>query len=167
MRLILPLVLGLVGLGAGVGAGLYLQPPPAPEAMVEHDPAEADGDVVLARAAAEAHEEDAATYDYMRLNNQFVVPVVGEGRVTSLVILSLSLEIDPGGTEAVYAREPKLRDGFLQVLFDHANAGGFDGDFTAPTKRMALRRALSEQASKILGPLVNDVLIVDMVRQDN
>jgi hypothetical protein len=66
----------------------------------------------------------------------------------------------------VYGREPKLRDGFLIVLFDHAAAGGFDGDFTAPTKLAALRRALTEQARAILGPIANDVLIQDIVRQD-
>ena len=68
--------------------------------------------------------------EYVKLNNQFVVPVVEDGRVAAMVVLSLSLEVEAGNTEAVYQREPKLRDAFLQVLFDHANVGGFCGSFT-------------------------------------
>ncbi len=62
--------------------------------------------------------------------------------------------------------EPKLRDVFLRVLFDHANAGGFSGSFTKTTRMNTLRMGLLEAAQKALGPVVSDVLIVDVVRQD-
>ena len=64
--------------------------------------------------------------EYVKLSNQFVVPVVKGKTVVSLVVLSLSLEVPEGQKDAVFRREPKLRDSFLQVLFDHANIGGFD-----------------------------------------
>lgn len=105
--------------------------------------------------------------DYVKLPNQFVVPVVEDGRVAALVILSLSLEVEPGASEAVFAREPRLRDGFLQVLFDHANAGGFRGTFTDGANLVLLRGALREAAAKVLGGQVRDVLISDIVRQDS
>ncbi len=68
--------------------------------------------------------------EYVKLNNQFVVLVMEGAEIQSLVILSLSVEVAAGQAELVYAREPKLRDTFLRVLFDHANMGGFDGPFT-------------------------------------
>ena len=117
IRKLLPILLALVGLGAGLGAGIFLRPPPA-------DPAEAEAE------AEHAAEEEAAPPDYVKLNNQFVVPLLSDGRVMSLVVLSLSLEVAQGHTEDVYSREPKIRDVFLQVLFDHANSGGFRGSFT-------------------------------------
>ena len=80
--------------------------------------------------------------------------------------MSLSLEVTAGGTEAVYQKEPRLRDAFLRVMFDHANAGGFKGVFTDGTNLGALRRALFETAHNILGPGVVDVLIADISRQD-
>jgi hypothetical protein len=83
------------------------------------------------------------------------------------VILSLSLEIAQGNRERVYEMEPKLRDGFLSVLFNHANAGGFRGAFTQSGNLEALRRALLESAHKALGPEVSDILIADIVRQDS
>ena len=78
----------------------------------------------------------------------------------------MNLEVAVGGRELVYQREPKLRDAFLQVLFDHANAGGFDGVFTSGRNMALLRDALKETAQKTLGETLNDVLIVDFVRQD-
>ena len=71
-----------------------------------------------------------------------------------------------GQRETVYAREPKLRDAFLQVLFDHANMGGFRGTFTDSNNMDVLRNALNETARKSMGDLILDVLIMDIARQD-
>jgi flagellar basal body-associated protein FliL len=153
LRLILPLVLVVLGLAAGVGAGLALRPTAEDaDAVAEPPPADPEPD---------------ATREFVRLQNQFVVPVVEGGRVASLVILSLSIEVTAGSTEAVFAREPRLRDTILQVLFDHANAGGFRGRFTDGVNMNSLRVALAEAARQVIGPAATDVLIVDIVRQDS
>jgi hypothetical protein len=96
-----------------------------------------------------------------------VVPVMQDGRVAAMVVLSLSLEVQEGNTEAVYQREPKLRDVFLQVLFDHANVGGFSGSFTDGSNLVVLRNSLKEAAALVLGTTVRDVLITDIARQDS
>ncbi len=150
MGKLIPLILGLAGLAAGAAAGLALRPAPEPEA----EPAEA------------AAPDPAAAVEYVKLSNQFVVPVVEEGRVAAMVILSLTVEVAQGSTEAVYAREPRLRDALLQVLFNHANAGGFRGTFTDGANLVLLRQALREAAGRVLGPAATDVLIADIVRQD-
>lgn len=147
---ILPLILALLGLVLGVGGGMFLRPPVEP---------------VDAEAAA-AVEAPALT-EFMKLNNQFVVPVVEQGRVTSLVIMSLSLEVTIGTTEGIYTKEPKLRDAMLQVMFDHANAGGFNGVFTEGANLVFLRKALLEVSQKTIGEDVKDVLISDIARQDS
>lgn len=162
MRKILPIALALIGLGGGIGAGLMLRPEPDTS-----DEAHADDSDHAAAANAAAHGEAAAPPDYVKLNNQFVVPVVAEGRVSAMVVLSLSLEMEPGNTETVYQREPKLRDAFLQVLFDHANVGGFSGSFTDGSNLVVLRGSLKEAAAQILGTVVKDVLITDIARQDS
>ena len=108
----------------------------------------------------------AETRDYAKLKHQFVIPVVEEGRVSALVVMSLSIEVETGQTQAVYSQEPKLRDGFLQVLFDHANTGGFSGSFTSTTNMRSLRDGLRENAQRVVGDVVHDVLIVEIVRQD-
>lgn len=100
------------------------------------------------------------------MNNQFVIPVLKDGNMAALVVLSISLEVTPGGKEATFQREPKLRDAFNQVLFDHANSGGFDGVFTNSNKMVVLRDSLYEVAQKVAGPVVQDILINNIVRQD-
>ena len=167
MARILALILALGGLGAGVGAGLMLRPEPEPPA----EAGEAACDSADKPEMPEADTQDKtpqgeAGFEYVKLNNQFVVPVVDEEKVKALVVLSLSLEVVAGARETIYQREPKLRDAFLQVLFDHANAGGFDGAFTNGRNMTLLRDALREVARKTLGATVRDVLIVDVVRQD-
>jgi flagellar protein FliL len=164
---IFPLLLALVGLGGGVGAGLFLRPSAE---SVDHA-TEAAGDAHKTDEHPEEstdHEDepDAGAPEYVKMNNQFVVPVVDEGRVAAMVVLSLSLEVEAGNTEAVYQREPKLRDAFLQVLFDHANVGGFSGSFTDGSNLVVLRTSLKEAASLVLGTMVSDILITDIARQD-
>lgn len=164
MGKILPVLLALIGAGAGIGAGFLTRPPPPQEIA---NPCVDSADPAAVSSPAPVELSAPAEVAFVKLNNQFVVPVVASGRVTSLVILSLSLEVPPGSNEAVFAREPKLRDAFLQVLFDHANAGGFAGNFTAGTSLTTLRRALHESAVQVLGASVSGVLIEDIVRQDS
>lgn len=172
MRKLLPVLLALIGLAVGGGAGLFLRPtaqenPPNPCGDVAGT-AGADGGHAAPEDTDTSSEGDEATLrEYVKLNNQFIVPVVEDGVVQSLVILSVSLEVASGTSQDVYAVEPKLRDSFLQVLFDHANAGGFEGAFTNANNMEILRVALFEAAGQSLGPKVSDVLIVDIVRQDN
>jgi len=133
-----------------------MQPPP--EAAQAHIQEKAEEE--------ENSEEVDKDTEFVRLNNQFVVPVVKDARVASLVVLSLSLETEPGMSEEIYSLEPKLRDVFLQVLFDHANIGGFAGSFTHSSNMEVLRRSLREVAQAELGKRVSNVLIIDIARQD-
>ncbi len=168
-KLLLPLILGLVGLGGGVGAGLFLMPEPEPEMAADEGTCACAEGVSAALPDAESDAADPALPDgreFARLNNQFVIPVVEDGAVGSLVVLSLSLEVLSGSQQDVYSQEPRIRDAFLEVLFDHANGGGFSGAFTSSANLRGLRDALRERAQQTLGTLVTDVLIVDIVRQD-
>ncbi len=161
MRKILPVLLAILGLGAGVGGGIMLRPAP----MAEPDMADtAHADAPMDGEHAEEDPENAP--EFVKLSNQFVIPVLEDGRIASMVIMSINLEVTAGSTETVFAMEPKLRDGFLQTLFDHANAGGFRGSFTDSANMVNLRAALMEVAMATLGDKVKDVLIVDIGRQD-
>ncbi len=172
MRKLLPLILALFGTGAGVAAGIFLAPEPAVEAPAEDDPAhddaahDEDGTAKPEKDKAGKADKDEGDSGYVKLNNQFVVPVIDDDRVRSIVVVSLSVEVPTGKTETVYTKEPKLRDAFLQVLFDHANIGGFNGAFTTSPRMDALRKSLVTAAGPILGPDLRNVLITDISRQD-
>lgn len=159
--IVIPAVLLILGIGGGAGAGLLL----APDAEETKDASLedcADPETMTVASAIDVGEER----EYAKLNNQFVVPVVSEGQVDALVVLSLNLEVTAGSRTAIFAAEPKLRDRFLQVLFDHANTGGFSGNFTTGSNMRVLRDDLLRAARDVSGERVTDVLVIDIVRQD-
>jgi len=164
-KMIIPLLMLLVGVGGGVGAGLFLAPQEEdvsaknPCGDMAHAAEETGPPAALPEISIDARE-------YAKLNNQFIVPIVEDGLVTSMIVLSISLEVEAGGLERVYTHEPRLRNALLQVLFDHANMGGFDGAFTATSNMRILREALRDTAVQTIGGSILDVLITDILRQD-
>lgn len=157
MRKLGYILLFVVGGVSGAAGGFLLSAEPSPE----------QAEPVIPSPETSIHAQIETAYDYIRLNSQFVIPVVVSGRVKSLVAMSLSLEVKKASGDLIFAREPKLRDVFLRVLFDHANSGGFDGEFTASGNLAALRRALVEAGRQVIGASLNDVLITDIARQDS
>jgi flagellar protein FliL len=147
MGKLIPLLIILIGALGGAGAGFMLRPEPE-------------------EAPPTASLPDLGGADFVRLNNQFVVPVIGQGRVLALVVMSISIATDPGGSERVFSQEPRLRDAILQTLFNHANMGGFEGNFIEAGAMTLLRAALRETVQSVLGPMARDVLVVDIIRQD-
>jgi hypothetical protein len=170
---LLPVILLIIGVGAGIGAGIMLAPAPAPEVAKTGD--EMGDDIDHSEDEEASGDDDDVDMDalgpnpnreYIKIANQFVVPVVERDSLSSLVVISLSLEAKTGLSEKIHLYEPKLRDAFLQVLFDHANMGGFRGAFTRSDVLNPLRTALREAAQEVLGKSVYDVLIVEISRQD-
>jgi len=179
MRIILLVVLVALGLGGGLAVGTFLGTDRADvEPELEVDPSDHDTDHDGTDEDGHDYTEDRYTTsvvrvtpantgtEYVRLNNQFVVPIVRHGSVRSLVIMALTLEVQDGYNEQVFLHEPRLRDSFLRVMFTHANAGGFDGSFTDSASMAPLREGLMEAALVVLGEGIVDVLIVDITRQD-
>lgn len=178
MAKILPVLMVLIGLVVGVGAGTFLRPTADETASCEVPEAEGHGKPGAAEPDCEPEEHaeapsnehgsdmDPSNVQYVKLSNQFVVPVVKDGAVSAMVVISLSIETTPAMSDTVYLLEPKLRDGLLRVMFLHSNTGGFEGQFTRGESMRDLRGSLLETARDILGPLVSGVLITDILRQD-
>ena len=163
MGKLIPVLAVLAGLVIGAAAAQFLAP---------EDPGEATEGQTAEKTEPDAEKSgakpsDARSHEFIKMQKQFVVPLLDGPRTTGLATVSLSLETDPGLSELYYAREPKLRDAFLQVLFEHANTGGFEGAFTRPGKMRPLRQALLEVAQDVISPdQVHAVLILDIARQD-
>ncbi|WP_195821140.1 flagellar basal body-associated protein FliL [Roseobacter sp. MH60115] len=175
MKKLLPIIMLLVGSGAGVGAGIFLRPAPVEEETASLDPGAEASEEEPAEKTHDDHSdkahakpgEAAAGMEYVRLPNQFVVPLVEKERISAMVVMALSVEVVAGYGEDVLEKEPKLRDGFLRVLFDHASIGGFDGAFINNENLDVVRRKLKAVAQQVMGSdVANDVLIFEVARQD-
>lgn len=163
-----------VSLAGGAGAGFFLAPkpelPPAEECDTKPCSSSENKNNADTDANAEvydtAYSDPDVSYEYVRLSGQFVVPVLDTERVRALVVLSLTIEAKQGLESKIEEREPKLRDTLLQVLFNHAQTGGFDGAFTTGQAMRDLRAALTQASRSVLGPDAHGVLVTDVVKQD-
>ena len=101
-KLLLPLVLLLLGTGGGIGTGLLLAPQGAAK---DGAPAVGTGGEGHGHAQDDGPDEvpgappDGGQTEFVRLNNQFVVPVVARDRIAAMVVLSLSVEVAQGGVD--------------------------------------------------------------------
>lgn len=159
IRKVMPVIVALLGTGGGVAAGMWLGP------GMRDDPISVPDDTTGALTERPIPDAKVDT-EFVKLDNQFVIPIVQSDMISAMVVMSLTVEITKGATQQVYEREPKLRDAFLQVLFDHANMGGFAGEFTGSNTLDVLRAALTENAQRLLGDNVHGVLITGVARQD-
>lgn len=153
--MILPLLSLVIGLGAGGGAAIFLGKNGTSD-HVAADPA----------AGPEPAQVDPASLDIVKLPNQFVVPVIVNNRVRSMVILAVALEVDAAQADFVRTKEPKLRDTFLDELFNLAAIGGFKDDIITRKTLEIVRAALTVRAQDSLGLKDVKVLVTDMARQD-
>lgn len=168
MKKLLPILMLFIGSGAGVGAGIFLRPAvEVVEQEVAVEDEEKDQNEATSKDETNEEEISSAGMEYVKLPNQFVVPLVDEDRISAMVVMALSIEVAVGYGEEVFDKEPKLRNEFLRILFDHASVGGFDGAFVNNENLDVLRRDLREVAQMVMGPdVANDVLIFEIARQD-
>lgn len=168
MKKLLPILLLLIGTGAGVGAGVFLRPEPTPEEVSSNEASRDEHD----EGTAEKDEGAAGDLpidgkEYVKLSNQFVVPLVEDDRIASMVVMTLSVEAPQGQSEGISDIEPKIRDVFLRILFDHAVIGGFSGAFLNNENLDSVRNKLKDAARVNFGEdLISDVLIFEIARQD-
>ena len=108
---------------------------------------------------------DVPAIAWFEFPQQFLVPVLHDGRLDSTMILSLSLEMPGTARETVHAHEIKLRDALLRQLLIHANTGGFDGNFTSEAHLRKLRADLTAVAQGVI-PGITAVLIGAIGRQE-
>lgn len=163
MGKLVPLILMLLGGAVGGGAGMMFKPA-EPECAADDKHCEADAEAKADKTKTSAKAEDEP--HYITMKNQFVVPVIQDSLVRSLVVMTLTLETTPDDSPTIFSREPKIRDVLLRVLFDHAHMGGFNGAFTESGRMASLRVALLEAVQSIVAEKVSDVLITDIVRQE-
>ncbi|MCZ0960531.1 hypothetical protein [Paracoccus benzoatiresistens] len=186
MKKILTLLVPVLALVGGVAAGEMLRPGAdgATHASAEaHGSADADGhDTTEAPPAADhggshagsgdqggGHDSGghgtAAAEGWFTFPTQFFVPLMRNGDMGAVMILTLSIETGGADLPAMKQQEHRLRDALLRELLIHANTGGFDGNFTSEARLAPLRERLQKAAQASTDLTVKAVLIEDIARQ--
>lgn len=181
----IPLLLPVAALVGGIAAGDMLRGPAgspaeasaahaAPDAHAEPAPEEshgADGHASNDHAApadmppGEAEHAAPGEAAWFTFPSQFFVPLVRQGDLQDMMILTLTLQTDGASLGALGKKEHALRDALLRQLMIHANTGGFDGNFTADRNLAVLRRDLLTAAQAVTDLPLGAVLIEDIARQ--
>ena len=155
MKLLFPLIFTVAGLGAGAAGGYFVPLDPETLPFLKQE----------STSSIEMLETELTPTQIVKLNNQFIVPVIEDDGESSLVIMSLSLEVTEETSGRVFDMEPRLRDGIMKVLFEHSSHGGFSGRYYTEDKMSVLRKYLLESAQDVIGNDVQRILITDLVRQ--
>lgn len=121
-----------------------------------------------AKGKADSHGKAVTTEDtsYLKFKRQFVVPVTKNGRIDSLVIMNFNLILNSYAPEDSFSKEPKLRDAFTRELLELSNAGYFGDNITSPETYDKIRSALLLAARRVIENGVDDILILDIAKQD-
>lgn len=179
MKKLLPIILVLIGVVGGGAAGIFLKPAPDPSAGGDEEAQQGDevetSAQVEAPATKRADEVDEASADeppsvegraYVKVGKQTIVPVVEGGETRALMLFELAVDVPVERRDVVHELEPRLRDGFLRELMKMSHTGAFLTTFTDDRVIEELRRNLVHSARQILGDDTQDVLILDVMRQE-
>ena len=115
------------------------------------------------------HGKDAASGSgtiYYKFSREFVVPVIRNNHVNSLVILHLSIEADSAISQKLFEMEPKLRDNIMTTLITISNDGRTFETLTDVESYESMRSLILMNLKTAVPSGIHNVLIMDMARQD-
>lgn len=108
---------------------------------------------------------DSGAISFMSFKRQFVVPVMNQGQIKSLVLLNLNLELNPNAPSNPYTMEPKLRDVIMRALLTLSHEGVLSQDLTSAETYDAIQEALLDATKSVLSDGIENVLILDLAKQ--
>lgn len=171
MKKILILLIPLVALGGGIAGGAILRPAPVPPKTSEHEE-ETSGTADKHEAASSDHGAsaghggaEASGPAWFTFPAPFFVPLMRNGDMGAMIILTLSLETQAAQIETMNKQQHRLRDALLRELMIHANTGGFDGNFTTEPALRVLRERLLKAVRGATDLQIDQVLIEGIARQ--
>lgn len=188
MKHIVTALIAIACIVAGGVGGHFLRSMPAAEAHTGevgetgHGKDKADAHAKLEKAEKkESHGKEAKGKDshgkgaaaagssqtiYYKFSREFVVPVIRDNRVSSLVILHLSLEADSSISQKLFEMEPKLRDSIMTTLITISNDGQTFESITDVESYESIRSMILMNLKTVVSSGIHNVLIMDMARQD-
>jgi uncharacterized protein YxeA len=178
MKLIITSLVAIIFIAIGSFAGVMLKTPTTAAAGgSDHSESEDDhgdhddhkkDDHGKKKGDAKKGDKYASSGDseYFKFSREFVVPVMREDQVKSLVILHVTLETASGEADKLFSEEPKLRDNIMTTLIGLSNDGRTLDEPTNIEHYEMIRSMLLMNLRDSVSEGIVNVLIVDMAKQD-
>ena len=103
---------------------------------------------------------------YYRFSREFVVPIMRDDRISSLVILNLNLEFNSSASQELFSLEPKLRDNIMTTLIKLSSDGSTLDAVTDTGNYETIRSTILRNLQSAISSDIRNVLILDMAKQD-
>jgi len=196
VKKILTPILLIVGIFAGVFGANFLKGSPAEPAAVESeeyadgehasdehgkDGKSADGktdkkktdkdkkdkkDKGKADKSKDGYGGSVSAINYYKFSREFIIPLMDDSEIKSLVILNINLEFDVEKSPSLFAIEPKLRDNIMTTLIELSNDGVTLDKIGNIESYETVRSMVLKNLQEVIGEGITNVLIVDMAKQD-
>lgn len=174
MKLIITSIVAVIFIAVGSFAGVVLKTPSTAGASAADEAAEDHGDDHDGdhdKKKKDSHGDDgygkgSGDAAYYKFSREFVVPIMRNGQVKSLVILHISLEADSATTEKLFSEEPKLRDNIMTTLIGLSNDGRTLERPTEVSNYETIRAMVLMNLKDAISDNIRNVLIVDVAKQD-
>lgn len=110
--------------------------------------------------------ESSADVQYFTFSREFVVPIMANQRVESLVIVNINLEAQSSVMEKLFSVKPKLRDNIMTTLVSLSNDGKTLVEPTSVDSYETIRSVILMNLNSVVATGIENVLIMDMAKQD-
>ncbi|MEL6414500.1 MAG: hypothetical protein AAFQ15_06125 [Pseudomonadota bacterium] len=182
MKLILTSIVAIIFIALGSFAGVVLKTPSSAAAAGAEE-SEAEGDYGDKKKDAKKEEKGgdkkdakkddkyaksggSGSTEYYKFSREFVVPVMRNDQVKSLVILHINLEGSSSTIDDLFSEEPKLRDNIMTTLIGLSNDGRTLEEPTQIDNYEMIRSMVLMNLKDAVSDDIKNVLIVDMAKQD-
>lgn len=168
MKNIITAIIAIIGAAGGTFAAKMLIP--GSSAAESHAGEHGDkDDHAKASKKKDGHgksDTSGANTSFFNFSREFVVPLLSDGKVDSLVLINMSLEITPELSGKMFSMEPKLRDNIMSTL---VGLSGDDETFrklTTVRNYESIRSLVLANLQSSISKDIKAVLIMDIARQD-
>lgn len=111
-------------------------------------------------------EAGSSDVSYFKFTREFVVPIMHDRKVESLVILNINLEVDSEISQQMFSMEPKVRDNVMSTLIELSNDGSTFENITNVESYETIRAMVLQNLQRVISSEIRNVLIVDLAQQD-
>lgn len=177
MKLIITSVVAVIFIAVGSFAGVMLKTPSSASATVSDDHEEDSHGDAKSHAKKDDHGDHkkddkhgkssgSGETAYFKFSREFVVPIMRDDQVKSLVILHVTLETDESTADDLFSEEPKLRDNIMTTLIGLSNDGRTLEEPTNINNYETIRAMMLMNLRDSISDGIQNVLIVDMAKQN-
>ncbi len=170
-KILFPILMILFVVGGAVAADFLRSPgssndDAAHSTVKDSDAKSKKGDDHGKKGKVDEKPSDNSNVAYLKFKRQFVVPVMKSGKIEALVIMNFNLELNDKAPDNAYSLEPKLRDAMTRELLAMSNDDLFGTNLTSAESYETVRNTLLRAARGIMPEGIQDILILDIARQE-